>query len=220
MNKEKLEVQSEELEQELNKLAAILSEDRRQIAHTIEKAIDAHLHDLQMPHAKFEVAIESLETFNSQGKDSVEFLIRTNLGDDLHPLSKIASGGEISRVMLAIKTVLFLGDTINTVIFDEIDTGISGLAAQKVAEKLALIAKDRQVLCITHLPQIAAMGDAHYLIEKWATDNKTTTYLKSLELPAIHEELCRLMGGIISESTLQSAAELKNRAVDYKNQLA
>lgn len=219
VNKEKLEAQSITLQEELNKLAEVLSRDRKQIAHKIEVAIDAHLHDLQMPHAKFEVAIDDLDIFNSLGKNDVEFLIRTNLGEDVHPLSKIASGGEISRVMLAIKTVLFLGDTINTVIFDEIDTGISGLAAQKVAEKLALIAKDRQVLCITHLPQIAAMGDAHYLIEKCATDNKTTTHLKRLELPAIHEELCRLMGGIVSESTLQSAAELKNRALHYKNQL-
>lgn len=219
VNKEKLEAQSITLQEELNKLAEVLSKDRKQIAHKIEAAIDAHLHDLQMPHAKFEVAIDDLDIFNSLGKNDVEFLIRTNLGDDVHPLSKIASGGEISRVMLAIKTVLFLGDTINTVIFDEIDTGISGLAAQKVAEKLALIAKDRQVLCITHLPQIAAMGDAHYLIEKCATDNKTTTHLKRLELPAIHEELCRLMGGIVSESTLQSAAELKNRALHYKKQL-
>lgn len=219
-NKEKLEAQSIALQEELNELAEILSENRKQISHKIEIAIDAHLHDLQMPHAKFEVAIDDLDTFNSLGKNDVEFLIRTNLGDDLHPLSKIASGGEISRVMLAIKTVLFLGDTINTVIFDEIDTGISGLAAQKVAEKLALIAKDRQVLCITHLPQIAAMGDAHYLIEKCATDNKTTTHLKRLELPAIHEELCRLMGGIVSESTLKSAAELKNRAISYKEEFA
>lgn len=220
VNKEKLEAQSITLQEELNKLAEVLSEDRKQTAHKIEAAIDAHLHDLQMPHAKFEVAIDDLELLNSLGKNDVEFLIRTNLGEDVHPLSKIASGGEISRVMLAIKTVLFLGDTINTVIFDEIDTGISGLAAQKVAEKLALIAKDRQVLCITHLPQIAAMGDAHYLIEKCATDNKTTTHLKCLELLAIHEELCRLMGGIISESTLKSAAELKNRALHYKKQLA
>lgn len=219
-NKEKLEAQSSTLQGQLNELAETLSEDRKQIAHKIEIAIDAHLHDLQMPHAKFEVAIEDLDTFNSLGKNDVEFLIRTNLGEDVHPLSKIASGGEISRVMLAIKTVLFLGDTINTVIFDEIDTGISGLAAQKVAEKLALIAKDRQVLCITHLPQIAAMGDAHYLIEKCATDNKTTTHLRPLERPEIHEELCRLMGGIVSESTLQSATELKNRAMSYKEHLA
>ena len=219
-NKEKLEAQSSALQGQLNELAETLSEDRKQIAQKIEKAIDAHLHDLQMPHAKFEVAIDDLDTFNSLGKNDVEFLIRTNLGEDVHPLSKIASGGEISRVMLAIKTVLFLGDTINTVIFDEIDTGISGLAAQKVAEKLALIAKDRQVLCITHLPQIAAMGDAHYLIEKCATDNKTTTHLRPLERSEIHEELCRLMGGIVSESTLQSATELKNRAMSYKEHLA
>ena len=219
-NKEKLEAQNIALQKELNELAQTLSQDRKQIAHKIETAIDAHLHDLQMPYAKFEVAIADLDTFNNLGKNDVEFLIRTNLGEDVHPLSKIASGGEISRVMLAIKTVLFLGDTIHTVIFDEIDTGISGLAAQKVAEKLALIAKDRQVLCITHLPQIAAMGDAHYLIEKSATDNKTTTHLNRLELPSIHEELCRLMGGIVSESTLQSAAELKNRAVYYKEQLS
>lgn len=218
-NKEKLEKELVILQGELSSLAERLSEERKRIAKKIEQAIDAHLHDLQMPHAKFEVAIDELTTFNGQGKDNVEFLIRTNLGEDVHPLSKIASGGEISRVMLAIKTVLFLGDTINTVIFDEIDTGISGLAAQKVAEKLALIAKDRQVLCITHLPQIAAMGDSHYLIEKYATDNKTTTHLKPLELSAIHEELCRLMGGMISESTLQSATELKTRANTYKEQL-
>lgn len=218
-NKEKLEKEQIALQEQLSELAKGLSEARKSIAEKIEVAIDAHLHDLQMPHAKFEVAIEDLETFNAQGKNDVEFLIRTNLGEDVHPLSKIASGGEISRVMLAIKTVLFLGDTINTVIFDEIDTGISGIAAQKVAEKLGLIAKERQVLCITHLPQIAAMGDSHYLIEKCAVDNKTTTHLSPLEGAAIHKELCRLMGGIISESTLQSATELKMRADVYKAQL-
>ena len=219
-NKEKLEKEYEQLQLRLDELGSILSEGRKEIAKKIETAIDKHLHDLQMPHAKFEVAIDDLETFNASGKNDVEFLIRTNLGEDVHPLSKIASGGEISRVMLAIKTVLVLGDTINTVIFDEIDTGISGLAAQKVAEKLALIAKDRQVLCITHLPQIAAMGDHHYLIEKCADENKTTTHLKRLEIEQIHEELCRLMGGMISESTLMSAAELKNRALDYKQKLS
>jgi len=219
-NKEKLEKEYEELQLRLNELGSILSDGRKEIAKKIETAIDKHLHDLQMPHAKFEVAIDDLETFNASGKNDVEFLIRTNLGEDVHPLSKIASGGEISRVMLAIKTVLVLGDTINTVIFDEIDTGISGLAAQKVAEKLALIAKDRQVLCITHLPQIAAMGDHHYLIEKCADQNKTTTHLKRLEIEQIHEELCRLMGGMVSESTLMSAAELKNRALDYKQKLS
>ena len=169
-----------------------------------------------MPYAKFEVAINDLETFNSYGQNDVEFLICTNLGEDLHPLSKIASGGEISRVMLAIKTVLVLGDTINTVIFDEIDTGISGVAAQKVAEKLAVIAKARQVLCITHLPQIAAMGDTHFLIEKQVSRESTTTHLEALQEAPLHEELCRLMGGMITESTLKSAIEIKNRANIYK----
>ena len=215
-NKEALEAESVKLKEALDQLAAELSAGRKEIALKIEEAIDGHLHDLQMPYAKFEVAIDDLETFNSYGKNDVEFLIRTNLGEDVHSLSKIASGGEISRVMLAIKTVLVLGDTINTVIFDEIDTGISGLAAQKVAEKLALIACDRQVLCITHLPQIAAMGDAHYLIEKQAEENKTTTHLYALEMPQIHQELCRLMGGMITDSTLQSARELKDRAIHYK----
>ena len=218
-NKEKLEAEYEALKIKLDEIGKNLSADRKKIAQKIEVAIDEHLHDLQMPHAKFEVAIDDLDTFNVNGKNDVEFLIRTNLGEDVHPLSKIASGGEISRVMLAIKTVLVLGDTINTVIFDEIDTGISGLAAQKVAEKLALIAKDRQVLCITHLPQIAAMGDSHYLIEKCSEENKTTTYLKRLETESIHEELCRLMGGMISESTLKSAAELKSRANSFKKAL-
>ena len=173
-----------------------------------------------MPYAKFEVAINELDTFNSLGQNDVEFLICTNLGEDLHPLSKIASGGEISRVMLAIKTVLVLGDTINTVIFDEIDTGISGVAAQKVAEKLAVIAKARQVLCITHLPQIAAMGDIHFLIEKQVSKESTTTHLEELQEGHLHEELCRLMGGMITDSTLRSAEEIKNRANLYKQQLA
>ncbi len=219
-NKENLEKELASLEKELKRLGAELSKERRTIASKIEVAIDNHLHDLQMPYAKFEVAINDLDTFNSYGQNDVEFLIRTNLGEDLHPLSKIASGGEISRVMLAIKTVLVLGDTINTVIFDEIDTGISGVAAQKVAEKLAVIAKARQVLCITHLPQIAAMGDIHFLIEKQVSEASTTTHLEELKETAIHEELCRLMGGIVTESTLKSAVEIKTRATVYKEHLA
>ena len=173
-----------------------------------------------MPYAKFEIAINDLDTFNSQGKNDVEFLIRTNLGEDIHPLSKIASGGEISRVMLAIKTVLVFGDTIHTVIFDEIDTGISGIAAQKVAEKLAVISRDRQVICITHLPQIAAMGDTHYLIQKEAAHEMTTTRLIQLEEIKIQEELCRLMGGFITQNTMESAREIKAIAQTYKQSIS
>ncbi|MDF2613620.1 MAG: recN [Clostridia bacterium] len=218
-NKEKLLSEIAEIESKLNSLAEEISKDRKTIAEKIEKEIDAHLHDLQMPYAKFEVAINDLDTFNSSGKNDVEFLIRTNLGDDMHPLSKIASGGEISRVMLAIKAVLVLGDTIDTVIFDEIDTGISGIAAQKVAEKLAVISGDRQVLCITHLPQIAAMGDEHYLIEKEAVNGKTMTHLKQLNDSKIQEELCRLMGGFVTPNAMQSAKEIKELADHYKSEI-
>ncbi len=218
-NREKLEASCQALEETLWTLASEMSVKRQALADTIATAINAHLHDLQMPHALFKVAVERGQMLYKKGCDNVEFLIRTNLGEDMHPLSKIASGGEISRVMLAIKTVVVLGDTIGTVIFDEIDTGISGLAAQKVAEKLAMISRLRQVICITHLSQIAAMGDHHYLIEKQSANDQTTTHLKELQADALHQELCRLMGGIITESTLQSAREIKQLAKDYKTSI-
>ncbi|PHV72371.1 DNA repair protein RecN [Sporanaerobium hydrogeniformans] len=218
-SREKLQKEEKELQAELDVLATALSKGRQVIASSIEKEIDTHLHDLQMPYAKFEVAINELDTFNNMGKNDVEFLIRTNLGEDMHPLSKIASGGEISRVMLAIKTVLVLGDVIDTVIFDEIDTGISGVAAQKVGEKLALIARGRQVLCITHLPQIAAMADSHFLIEKRVDEKMTTTVLRVLEEQGIQEELCRMMGGFVTENTLQGAKEIRHMAENYKKSL-
>ncbi len=218
-NKELLLKNIETTEKELFELSSELSKERKEIALKIEEEIDKHLHDLQMPHAKFEIAINDIESFNKNGRNDVEFLIRTNLGDDMHPLSKIASGGEISRVMLAIKTVLVLGDTISTVIFDEIDTGISGVAAQKVAQKLAVISRNKQAICITHLPQIAAMGDKNYLIEKETKGERTITHLLELEKEHIDNELCRLMGGIITESTLASAREIKELASQYKNSI-
>ncbi|OON95442.1 MAG: DNA repair protein RecN [Epulopiscium sp. Nele67-Bin005] len=218
-NKEELEKSLFEFEKKLTKLGDELTSQRQGIANNIEKSIDLHLHDLQMPYAHFKVQIISVDYFSKNGKDEVEFLIQTNLGEDFHPLSKIASGGEISRVMLAIKTVLVLGDTIGTVIFDEIDTGISGVAAQKVGEKLATIAQKRQVICITHLPQIAVMADAHYLIEKNVIENYTQTSLKLLMSLQIEQELCRLMGGIVTKNTLESAKELKDLASLFKQNL-
>ncbi|MGL5675439.1 MAG: DNA repair protein RecN [Cellulosilyticaceae bacterium] len=214
--KERLEKECAHLQEALHELAMTLTEKRQAIAAHVEAQIDKHLKDLQMPHATFKIAVTPLQELGKRGGDDVEFLIRTNLGEDMHPLCKIASGGEISRVMLAIKTVVVLGDTIETVIFDEIDTGISGLAAQRVAEKLGMISRGRQVICITHLPQIAAMGDTNYLIEKHTHDNQTTTHLTKLEDEGIHQELCRLMGGILTENTLQSAKEIKARTQDYK----
>lgn len=218
-NRDELEKEYQTLQGQLEIVASRLTQHRQEIAKLIETQIDSHLHDLQMPYAKFEIAIEQIDTFTSDGQNDVEFLIRTNLGEDIHALAKIASGGELSRVMLAIKTVLFLGDHVHTVIFDEIDTGMSGLAAQKVAEKLALIAKTRQVICITHLPQIAAMSEKHYLIEKQAIEDKTITSIKALDENEIYYELTRLMGGVLSKSTLKSAVELKNRAKQFKNPL-
>ncbi|MGL4345738.1 MAG: DNA repair protein RecN [Cellulosilyticaceae bacterium] len=215
-NKEKLLAEYHALEQEVQRAAGVLLQKRIDLATDIESKINHHLKDLQMPHAEFKVSIKPLESCNKQGCNDVEFLIRTNLGEDMHSLSKIASGGEISRVMLAIKTVLVLGDTIDTVIFDEIDTGISGLAAQKVGEKLATISRMRQVICITHLPQIAAMGDNHYLIEKHVQDGQTKTQLTMLAQGQIHEELCRLMGGLVTANTLQSAKDIKQSAIEYK----
>ncbi|MGL4363208.1 MAG: DNA repair protein RecN [Cellulosilyticaceae bacterium] len=217
---EALEKECEKLKAQLTIKAGELTLSRRHVADDIQEKIDEHLRDLQMPYAKFQVAFRENKGLSRNGDCDVEFMIRTNLGEDMHPLSKIASGGEISRVMLAIKTIMVLGDTINTVIFDEIDTGMSGTAAQKVAEKLGVISRGRQVICITHLPQIAAMGDQNFLIVKETKDDVTTTHLKKLEGDSMHQELCRLMGGIISESTLKSAQEIKHMATEYKARIS
>ncbi len=145
----------------------------------------------------------------------MEFLIAANAGADLRPLAKIASGGEMSRVMLALKTVLVDADKIGTFIFDEIDTGVSGKTARKVGEKLHFLAQKRQILCITHLPQIAAMADSHYLIEKRETQGDTTTTVCALDKEASYLEVARLIGGEeITQTALAAAKELcdeKNR---------
>ena len=154
-----------------------------------------------------------LEGFTSGGYDEVQFLISTNPGQPLRPLKDVASGGELSRVMLAIKTVLADTDEIPTLIFDEIDTGISGRTAQKVSEKLAYIAGTHQVICITHLPQIAAMADSHFEIAKSSENGKTTTTICLLDRNASVTELARLLGGAkITETVLENAREMKDLA--------
>ncbi|ONI38431.1 DNA repair protein RecN [Candidatus Epulonipiscium fishelsonii] len=215
-NQEDLKKQKQTFETQLIDLAQKLSKKRSEIAQQIEIQIENHLHDLQMPYAKFKVSIKDTPSFNKNGQDDVEFLICTNLGSDVAPLAKIASGGEISRVMLAIKTIFVLEDSIGTVIFDEIDTGISGVTAQKVAEKLALISRNTQVICITHLPQICAMGDKNYLIEKTVAEEQTKTSLLELASDQIINELSRLMGGIVTNSTIESAKEIKLFADKFK----
>ena len=196
-----------------------LREIRKNTAKNIGSQIEGILKELGMKDAAFEISVAQKKEFGANGNDNVTFLISPNLGEPLKELSKIASGGEMSRVMLAMKTVISTVDNIETFIFDEIDTGVSGRTAQKVAEKLCLIASNQQIICITHLPQIAAMGDAHLLIEK-ATDNeRTVTKVNNLERDGQVKEIARLLGGAkITEATLANADELKNMADGYKKE--
>ena len=191
-----------------------LHDIRLKNAKIIEEQIENHLKDLGMKSAKFKISITETEEFNINGNDKVEFMITPNVGEPLKQLSKIASGGEMSRVMLSLKTVLAGVDNIGTFIFDEIDSGVSGRAAQMVAQKLAVLANKKQILCITHLPQIAAMSHSHYLIEKSTNGNNTKTTLSKLSEKNIIEELARLIGGAaITENTLNAAKELREMAI-------
>jgi len=190
-----------------------ISQRRKERAIQIQNEIESALKFLGMQHARFEVLIERKNEFTPEGFDRVEFMISPNLGEPLKPLAKTASGGEMSRVMLAIKSVVADADSIETFIFDEIDTGVSGRTAQQVAEKLRVISKKQQILCITHLPQIAAMADSHYLIEKKTTDNKTHTIIAELTREGQINELARLIGGAqITGATLNAAKEMKELA--------
>ena len=156
--------------------------------------------------------------YTANGRDEAEFLISTNPGEPLKPLGKVASGGELSRIMLAIKTILAESDRIETLIFDEIDTGISGRTAQMVAEKMNVIGRNHQVICITHLPQIAAMADSHFLISKNVVKNGTFSEIVRLQEEESVMELARMLGGVkITDTVLESAKEMKELACAAKN---
>ena len=211
------QIRKEADERIINKLADEVSEVRRAQASLLGKQIEDVLYDLGMINAVFNVSVSPSEALNERGHDKVEFLISANLGEEPKPLNKIASGGEMSRVMLALKVILADVDNIGTFIFDEIDTGISGRTAQRVAEKMAKVSKTHQLLCITHLPQIAAMADHHYLIDKVSTDAGTTTIVSELNASEIEEELARLIGGTrITDATLNAAKDMKNMANKFK----
>ncbi|WP_094546971.1 DNA repair protein RecN [Petroclostridium xylanilyticum] len=208
----------------LERLADELSYHRVNVARSLEQKIMKELHDLDMNKTQFKVKVEKLYDrsgnyeFSQQGYDRVEFLISTNPGEPLKPLVKIASGGEMSRIMLAIKTILADTDEVNTLVFDEIDIGVSGRAAQKIAEKLSLVAKKKQILCITHLPQIASMADHHYLIEKSVSGDKSATTVQKLTLQNRRKELARIIGGaVITDLTLKHAEEMINIARQIKS---
>ncbi len=202
----------------LEEYARVLRKLRQAEAVKLEKEIVEALHDLNFMQAEFKVSFEEAEQVGANGKDKVVFMISTNPGEKLRPLSAVASGGELSRIMLAIKTISAKRDDINTLIFDEIDSGISGKTAWKVSEKLGILAKSHQVICITHLPQIAAMADSHYCIEKSEQNGKTVTNIMPLNEDGALNEVARLLGGeIITDAVLENARELKIQAQNTKN---
>lgn len=194
-------------EKRLSALAETLTARRRATAEQVEEQIETALHDMEMKHARFHIQIEEKADWGADGKDKVEFLISANAGEPLKPLTKIASGGEMSRVMLALKTVLVDADEIGTFIFDEIDTGVSGRTARRVGEKMRFLGGKRQLLCITHLPQIAAMADNHFLIEKESDAGETVTRVTALDEEGAVREVARLMNDV-TETTLAAAREL------------
>ncbi|MDO4788288.1 MAG: DNA repair protein RecN [Johnsonella sp.] len=213
----------EEKEKQIGKMEALcldLSKQRAAAAKRLQEKITKELLDLNFLDVKFEVRLSGNQTYGANGRDEAEFLISTNPGQPIKPLKDVASGGEMSRIMLAIKTVLADMDEVDTLIFDEVDAGISGRTAQKVSEKLSLIGRKHQVISITHLPQIAAMADHHYLISKHSDGRSTMTDIEYIKKEEIVKELSRLIGGSeITDAVLDTAREMKALAAKYKSNL-
>lgn len=197
-------------EEHLTKLCSKLTDIRKKKAYDLSKKIEEVLKGLNFLDAKFEIKFDTKKEFSSNGKDEIKFMISTNPGETLRPLNEVASGGELSRIMLGIKTIMASKDRIDTLIFDEIDTGISGKTAQLVAIRLKELSKIHQVICITHLPQIASMADRHFLIEKSAVNNITTSNILELSEEESIDELARMLSGVkITDAVRQNAIELK-----------
>jgi len=206
----RLRRQCEAAEKEAEEAALQLRAKRKAAAATLAQAILSELAQLDMPKVQFECVFEEME-LSANGADSVAFYMSANVGEALKPLSKVASGGELARIMLAMKNVLAEKDLVNTLIFDEVDTGVSGRAAQRVAEKLRSVAATKQVLCVTHLPQLAALAHSHLLIAKQERDGRTYTTVTPLDTEGRKRELARIIGGTnITEITLKSAEEMLN----------
>lgn len=197
------------LKQELLEIANNMTNTRKKYAKELSTKINKELKDLEMPNARFEIQVDTADKFYETGIDEVEFMICTNIGEELKPLVKIASGGEMARIMLAIKNVLADVDEVSTLVFDEIDTGISGKASKAVAEKMKSIAKSHQVICITHSPSIAAKGDHNYYISKQTKENKTYTQIKKLSEEETIEEIARISSGEVTEIAKAHAQELR-----------
>ena len=206
----KLNAQKQELEMQMKEIAEKLNSIRNENATKLSNSINKELKDLEMANSEFKVEVKYTENeFNKNGLNTVEFKIRTNIGEDENSLSKVASGGENSRIMLAIKTVLANVDNTETLVFDEIDTGISGVAADKVGEKLKIISNKHQVLIVTHLANIAAKGDYNYYIHKEVEENKTKTKIELLNEEQTLKEIARIASGKITKETIEHARILR-----------
>ena len=205
---ERLKLKLQKAEKAAWDAAYSLRENRKVTAQKMADRILAELSQLDMPRVQFECRFTDTE-LTSRGADAVAFYMSANAGEDLKPMSKVASGGELARIMLAMKNVLAERDQVATLIFDEVDTGVSGRAAQKVAEKLRSVAQHKQVLCVTHLPQLAALAQTHLLIAKAERDGRTYTTVTPLDVEGRKYELARIIGGAnITETTLKSAEEM------------
>ncbi|MCI5821847.1 MAG: DNA repair protein RecN [Lachnospiraceae bacterium] len=203
---------------EVENLSSQLSDVRKKYALQLSEQVRDNLMDLNFLDVSFDMSFSPLGRFTPDGFDDAEFMICLNPGEPMRPLKDVASGGEMSRVMLAIKTVLAENDAIDTLVFDEIDAGISGRTAQAVSEKLSLVAKNHQVICITHLPQIAAMADQHYLIEKDVVNGSTVSSIQALSYHDSVKELARMLGGSsITQAVIDNAKEMKELAMSQKN---
>lgn len=214
-----LEQQIAVQEKQLTAASLELRRDREETAAALESQLEQGLQELALPNARFSIAFSGRETFSSKGMDQVEFMFSANPGEPLKPLVKVISGGEMSRVMLALKTALARQDRIPTLIFDEVDAGIGGVTIQAVAEKLSLLSRHHQVLCVTHSPQIAAMADNHILLYKELTGDRTFTRAVTLDETRRREELARMMDGAsIDQVSLQHVDSLLERAGKFKKQ--
>ena len=209
-----METAKEQLREACDRLTARRKTVAKQLADQITNALT----DLNFAHVEFAIEVRPTNAFAKDGQDEVEFMIATNPGEPLRSLGKIASGGELSRIMLAIKSVFADSDHIETLIFDEIDVGISGRTAQKVSEKMSVLGKEHQIICITHLSQIAAMADRHFVIEKEVTKDASVTNIRPLNEEEMIVELARILGGVqITDAVYENAKEMKQLATKQKN---
>ena len=204
------------MQDKLNILANNMEKLRNKYSKILQDRINKELEELEMPSAKIKIRVEKILDYNQNGLNNVEFYIKTNVGEESKKLTKIASGGELSRIMLVIKTIFADVDNVETMVFDEIDTGISGVAAKAVAQKLKVISKKHQIFVITHLAVIAASGEYNYYINKDVENGKTKTHIKLLDNSEATKEIARIATGEINEVTIKYAKELiKSRKHEY-----